>query len=180
MNQESIISGCINNKRHAQEVLYKMYFDSMWRMCSRYTTDDDQLMSIINNGFLKVFQKINTYDGHGSLEGWIRKVVFHALSDFFRKENRYINRILLDKEGNQEGSSEAPVALSNLKYDDIIQMLDEVPAASRKVFVLYAIEGYSHKEISEKLSISVGTSKWHLSESRKQLRKLLQDTYKYV
>jgi DNA-directed RNA polymerase specialized sigma24 family protein len=82
---EELIAGCLQNDRHFQEVFYKRFFPTMMRMCRRYTQDPDEAMTIINNGFLRVFKKLDTYSFKGSLEGWVRRLVFHSLSDFYRK-----------------------------------------------------------------------------------------------
>ncbi len=138
-------------------------------MCYRYTSDQDKAMIIVNDGFLKVFKKLNTYQGKGSFEGWIRRIVFNALSDYFKKENRYLKFLILEEKDKPQLSTNS----DNLYYEDLLSMIDQLPYASSEVFKLYAIEGYSHKEIAQKLSISDGTSKWHLSEARKKLKELI-------
>ncbi len=140
-------------------------------MCKQYTQDEDQLISIVNDGFLKVFKKIGTFEHKGSFEGWVRRLVFTSLSDFFRKENRYLKFLIFEEvESHIEQES-----IENLYYQDIIEMVKILPKKSRLVFEKYAIEGYSHKEISEQMEMSVGTSKWYIHEARKRLKKLLKE-----
>ena len=140
------------------------------RMVRRYTTDDDKALEILNNGFLKVFKKIHTFRSEGSFEGWIRRIIYHSVSDYFKKESGYLKFIVLE-----DAEQDTPQnALNGLYYDDLISILDELPERSRQVFNLYAVEGYSHREIAEHLEISEGTSKWHLSNARNQLKKLLE------
>lgn len=168
--EQEIIQGCIGNNRRYQEMLYRTYFDTMMRMIRRYTTDEDKAIEILNNGFLKVFKKIGTFRGEGSFEGWIRRIIYHSVSDFFKKESGYLKFIVLE----DAEKDEPQVALQGLYYDDLIQIINALPERSRQVFSLYAVEGYSHKEIADQLEISEGTSKWHLSNAREQLKKLLE------
>lgn len=176
MDEKAIIKGCINNDRKAQELLYRQYFGVVKAMCLRYTTDEDYLISIINDGFLRVFKGIHTYKGSGSFEGWIRRTVYHALSDFFRKQNRYTAKIsFIEKDRSVKEE-----ALQDLYFLDLVDLIQKLPSQTYTVFKLYAMEGFSHKEISEKMGIPLGTSKWHLFEARKQLKAMLQNQNKYT
>lgn len=168
-DERKIVEGCVDNNRQAQEVLYKVHFDTMMRMCMRYTSDREKAMDIVNVGFLRVFQKLHTFEFKGSLEGWIRKLVFHSLSDHFRKDSKYLQFMVFE----ERDQSSQEKAHANLYAEDILRMVDTLPPATQNVFRLYAIEGYTHVEISKNIGISVGTSKWHLSNARKILKKLI-------
>jgi len=167
-----LIKGCAANQRRAQEELYRLFFPKMIAMCYRYTSDDDRALMIVNDGFLKVFQKIKTFEHRGSFEGWVRRLVFNSISDHFRKEKKYMKLMVFEE---TEKKSEELV-LDRLFYDDLLKLVNKLPGNTHKVFNLYAIEGYNHREISELLHISEGTSKWHLSEARKKLKQLLNST----
>lgn len=168
---KKIIAGCKANDRKSQEELYRIFFDKMLAMCRRYTQDEDQQISIINDGFLKVFKKIDTFKGEGSFEGWVRRLVFTSLSDFFRKENRYLKFMIFDTPDTVLKSDSE----EELYYQDIISLVERLPNKTKEVFQMYAIEGYTHKDIGKELEISEGTSKWHLSEARKKLQILLKE-----
>ena len=174
-NETEIVAGCVRNERMSQEILYRKHFPAMIQMCLRYTNGDkERALEILNDGFLRVFKKIDTFSFKGSLEGWIRRLVFHAISDYFKQNNSYLDNIVLSDiqpEANYVHNTEG--VLSRLYYDDLIKVIDLLPPATGEVFRLYAIEGYSHAEISEQLHISVGTSKWHLSAARERLKMLL-------
>ena len=142
----------------------------MMTMCMKYTRDEDKALLILNDGFLKVFQKLGTFRHEGSLEGWIRRLVYHTLADFYKKENSYIRFIQFDVPDHLEVEASPS---DNLEFQDLIGLLDKIPGRSAEVFRLFAIEGYSHEEISTKMNISTGTSKWHLSNAREKLRTLL-------
>lgn len=155
-------------------MLYKRHFHKMMSMCMRYTHDEDKALLILHDGFLKVFQKINTFRSEGSLEGWIRRLVYHTLADYFKKENSYIRFIQLDLPDDRQTPANQSDAL---EFQDLIRLLDQLPERSAEVFRRFAIEGYSHEEISEMMHISTGTSKWHLSHARERLRNLLTHEY---
>lgn len=168
---QNLIDGCKANDRSAQEKLYRTFFDKMLAMCRRYTQDEDQQISIINDGFLKVFKKIEQYDHKGSFEGWIRRLVFTSLSDYFRKEKKYLKFMIFE----EHDSNLQPESIHGLYYQDVIELVEHLPQKTMEVFRRYAIEGYTHKDISIELGMSIGTSKWHLSEARKRLKELLKE-----
>lgn len=169
LTEEELVKACVANDRRGQEMLFRKYFPTMMRMCMRYTDDKQVAMEIVNAGFLRVFKKLHTFSFAGSLEGWIRRLVFHALSDHFKKQTKPVHFLSLeDRDAPHESN-----ALDQLFWEDIIKLIDYLPSASKEVFWLYAIEGYSHAEIAERVNISVGTSKWHLSNARKKLRQLI-------
>ena len=167
---EEIIRGCVANDRFFQEILYRKYFAKMMQLCFRYTSDRDKALEIVNNGFLRVFQKIEKYSFKGSFEGWVRKLVFHCISDYFRKESKYAETIIFESYEKADNAS----ILNQMYVEDILRMVRTLPPATRKVFELYAIEGYTHVEIGKELGISSGTSKWHLAEARKKLKIMLK------
>ncbi len=171
VSEKEMVAGCIRNDRYYQEMLYRHFFPAMLRMCMRYTQDRDIAMEIINTGFLKVFRKLHTFSFAGSLEGWIRKLVFHSLSDHYKKYNRNVH--LLSIEDRDAPISNA--ALGQLYLEDLMKLVEQLPDATKRVFVLYAIEGYTHEEIGAQLDISSGTSKWHLATARKKLKKWINE-----
>ena len=165
-----LVEGCRTGSRQWQERLYRRFFPPMLAMVRRYTGDEDAQIAIINDGLLKVFTKLDSYAFRGSFEGWVRRLVYHALSDHFRKENKYLRFLVMEER-------DAPLrttALDRLYTKDLLHLIDELPPATREVFHQYAIEGYNHREIGERLGISAGTSKWHLSEARKFLKPRLE------
>lgn len=171
MDERTLIEGCIANDRRAQETLYRKFFPEMWRMCLRYTSDREEALSIVNDGFLRVFKKLHTFGHRGSLEGWIRRLVFHSLSDHFRRKGHAVHWLKLEDWDRPRRSD----ALTRLYLEDLMQVIEGLPPASREVFRLYAIEGLNHREIGERLGISEGTSKWHLSNARKMLQQFLKE-----
>lgn len=172
-SDKELVEGCMRNERIWQERLYRRFYPTMLRMCQRYTDDQEVAMEMINNGFLRVFQKIQLFGFTGSLEGWIRRVVFHSISDYFRRKDKPV--YFLDVEERDAPTRET--ALSSLYLEDILHLVEALPGATKEVFWLYAVEGYTHVEIAEKINISVGTSKWHLAMARQKLKHLIQNFY---
>ena len=170
-----VIRGCAKNDRSFQEKLYRHFFPIMERMVLRYTQDEDQIIDILNNGFLKVFQNISKYEFKGSFEGWIRKIVFRSLSDYFRKSRKDLAFLIYEEEFKKEPSQSSE---HSLYYQDLISLLDVLPKTQMQVFHLFAIEGYSHKEISKRLGINPNTCRWHLAEARKLLQKEYSKIFK--
>jgi RNA polymerase sigma factor (sigma-70 family) len=168
----NIIKGCKQQNRKAQEALYKAYYKAMMTICLRYTKNEDDAVEVLNNGFLKVFQHIQRYEpAQASLYTWIRTIVVNSCLDFIRKKNR--------TEKHQELSNATEVhvpaeVVSRMKASDLLMLIRSLPPSTGAVFNLYVIEGYSHKEIGGLLGISEGTSKWHLSEARKQLQQKIK------
>jgi len=167
-----IISGCCQNDRRSQEKLYRHFFPVMERMIKKYTRDEDEIISILNNGFLRVFKKIDTFSHKGSFEGWVRKLMFHSVSDYFRSNKADIKFMLFEDRHDlkQKPSTE-------LYFDDLMKFVKALPEKHERVFHMYAIEGYKHSEIGKQLDMSENTSKWYLSEARKILQKQINKNY---
>lgn len=173
MNLQEAIQGCISNNRRAQEWMYKTYFPLMLPLCRRFATDEDALITYMNDGFMKVFKNIKSLKETEKLVPWMKKIIYHAICDNLRKEKKKIR--LLELGDNDK--KQTPDALQLLFEEDILALIEQIPTASAEVFVLYAIHGYNHREISNLKNISEGTSKWHYSEARKKLRALLSQQY---
>jgi RNA polymerase sigma factor (sigma-70 family) len=139
----------------------------MYGMCRKQLNNEDDALSVLNQGFLKVFLKIDTFKGTGSLEGWIRRIIYHTMIEHLRKQKKYLSLLSFDETTPKGFQSNT---LSELFREDVIHLLEKVPKMSRKVFELYAIQGYNHREIGELLGISDNTSKWHLSNARSILK----------
>jgi RNA polymerase sigma factor (sigma-70 family) len=169
-DERELVLGCVNNERVWQERLYRKYFGTMNSMCLKYTNGNkDIALEILNNGFLRVFQKLHTFSFAGSLEGWIRRLVYHSISDYYKANARYAAALLLEDHDQPTHDN----TLNNLYVEDIQTLIKKLPPATQKVFNRYALEGYSHAEIAAEFNISEGTSKWHISSARETLKKLI-------
>jgi len=173
MNLQEAIQGCISNNRRAQEWLYKTYFPVMQPLCRRFSRDNDDMITYMNDGFMKVFKNIKGLKDTEKLVPWMKKIIYHSICDNLRKENKKIRLLEIGDNDNKQDAE----ALHHLFEEDILALLEQVPNASAEVFILYAIHGYTHREISNLKNISEGTSKWHYSEARKKLRTLLTQQF---
>ncbi len=166
-----LITGCINNNRKAQEQLYQRFYGPMASICLRYTRNEEDAIEVLHNGFLKVYKKMHTYDTtKASLYTWIRKIVVNTAIDFIRQRSRF-KTVELEKADDPVIDA---VAVQRLSAKELLQLVQQLSPATQTVFNLYVIEGYNHREIATLIGISEGTSKWHLSEARRQLQLLLQ------
>lgn len=169
-DHEELIRGCKNGNRSAQEKLFKLYAGKMLGVCVRYFQDRVEAEDVLQDGFIKVFQKIDSFRNDGSFEGWIRKIMVNtALEQYRKNKNLYA---VVDAEEVQEDLTENFLIESmDAKY--LLKLIHELPSGYKAVFNLYAIEGYGHKEIAELLGISEGTSKSQLARARALLKKKL-------
>lgn len=164
----NIVKGCKQNDRKAQEALYKAYYKSMVTICLRYMKNEEDAVEVLNNGFLKVFQNIQRYESSvASLYTWIRTIVINSCLDFIKKKARTEEHHELNNASEVHVPAEV---ISKMKATELLGLIRSLPPSTAAVFNLYIIEGYNHKEIGKLLGISEGTSKWHLSEARKQLQ----------
>ena len=171
ISEADLIQGCINNDRRMQEELYRRFAPKMYAVCLRYAGNAEEAEDILQEGFIKIFKKISSFRSEGSFEGWIRRIFVNTSIEHFRRKI-YLQPISEQEENTLEGKSLS--ILDKLAERDIIQLVQQLSPGYRTVFNLYVVEGYNHREIANLLGISEGTSKWHLSEARKQLQKLLQ------
>jgi RNA polymerase sigma factor (sigma-70 family) len=144
----------------------------MISFCLRYTQNEQDALEVLNTGFYKVFKNIHRYDEQkAALYTWIRTIVLNTCLDFIKAKNGRIIQQELDQAAKVDLP---PDVFSKMSSHDILQLVRRLPPATQTVFNLYVMEGYAHKEIGELLQISDGTSKWHLSEARKQLQKMIR------
>ena len=166
-----MLEGCIKNDRKAQELLYKQFYGSMIGLCMRYTRNEEDAMEVLHNGFLKVYKHLGTYDtAKASLYTWIKTIMVNSAIDFIRARQKFKNQVEL-KDTHEAGSIDNE-AIHRMGSTELLKLIQKLPLATQTVFNLYIIEGYNHREIGNILGISDGTSKWHLSEARRQLKQL--------
>ena len=176
--EAQLVEGCKNGSQIAQ----KQVFDGMRRIlfsiCLRYADNQDEAQDILQNGFIKVFKNINNFNGDGSFEGWIKRIVVNTAIDNYRRKK--VKPVTVDSELTYRigaGLKDEDEELSIYERVPIQRVLDAVQELSpvyKMVFNLYVMEGHNHNEIAEMLEISVGTSKSNLSKARLNLRKKLK------
>jgi RNA polymerase sigma factor (sigma-70 family) len=165
---EDLIEKCKAGERKAQEQLYKQFASKMLGVCMRYATDRMEAEDMLQNGFIRVFQKMADFRGEGSFEGWVRRIMVHCSIEYYRKHHKMLQVADLKETGNEPSVN--AVAMSNLDAKDLMALIQHLSPGYRMVFNLYAIEGYSHREIGEIMNISEGASKSQLSRARSILK----------
>jgi RNA polymerase sigma factor (sigma-70 family) len=146
-------------------------------VCYRYHNNEEDARSSLNLGFMKILKGLESVDEDLNFPAWSKRIIVNTLIDEYRKKRNYNSRVSSKEtewELDVEATPEANEAESNFGYESLLKLITELPEVSQKVFNLYVIEGYNHKEIGELLGISEGTSKWHLSTARKVLRDKLE------
>ncbi len=169
MTIENLILKCKHQDKKAQETLYRMFSSKFFVLCLKYSSSYDQAKDSLHDGFIKIFQNISKYNGSGSFEGWMTRVIINnALREYQNKS------IFIPIEEDYFQEPEIEIENEELSFDFLMKVIQELPSQYRVVFNLYAMDGYSHKEISELLNISVGTSKSNLARARKNLKENIE------
>jgi len=174
---QKIVEGCIKGKRKYQEQLFKLFYGKMMGVCMRYAKDQDEAQDMVQNGFIKIFSKLDVYNFEGSLEGWIRRIMVNTAIDQIRKNKRDPFSIE-DDQRIQNVEEDIPFSDEDdidtkVKAEIAIKAISNLSPAYRTVFNLYVIEGMNHKEIAEYLGISEGTSKSNLAKAKMKLKEEL-------
>jgi RNA polymerase sigma-70 factor (ECF subfamily) len=172
MNDEALIDDCITGDARAQKSLFDRFAPKMMGVVLRYVNDRERANDILQDSFIKVFQNLTSFKKDGSLEGWVRRIVVNTALDYLRRNKKYlghveINDISLDASKNSD-------AIGKLEEESLLTIINSLPEGYRVVFNLYAIEGYSHKEIADQLNISEKTSKSQYSRAKTAIQKLLE------
>lgn len=175
MVSELDIRACAENDRVAQRKIYESYYPVMLAIVRRYIRDEEEALDVLNQGFVKIFQKVDQYHHGNSFEGWCKRIVINTSLDHLRSSKRYKDFFSFD--AIMPSSQIYNDGVNNMSVDELMQIIDSISPISKVVFNMFAIDGYSHKEIAEQLNISVGTSKWHLSSARKQIQSKLKLAY---
>jgi RNA polymerase sigma factor (sigma-70 family) len=165
---QKLIEQCLKGQSLAQEKLFKKYYGIMLGICLRYTNNRNEAKEVLQEGFIKVFNNLQSFKFEGSLPGWMKKIMVNTAIDKYRK--RIAEPISFEMPEN--ASTEEDV-ISNFNKNDLLDCINLLPAGYKAIFNLYVIEGYTHKEISEKLGINEGTSKSQLAKAKIYLKYII-------
>jgi RNA polymerase sigma factor (sigma-70 family) len=173
-----IVAGCIKLERESQKKFYTFFYSYAMAICMRYAPNNDDAMEIVNDGFLKIFKKLSSFqaryeDMEGSLKGWIKRIMLNTAIDHFRKNNKYLMKVDMG-EKVLNIPDEAEDSIDKMSYDEIYKVIQQLSPMYRTVFNLYIIDGFKHEEIARQLNISVGTSKSNLAKAKINIQKMLQ------
>ncbi|MBW7867419.1 MAG: RNA polymerase sigma factor [Brumimicrobium sp.] len=172
MNEEDLVKKCVSGDDKAQFELFNRFSSTMMGVVLRYINDRERADDVLQDGFIKVFNNLHLFESKGSLEGWIRRIMVNTSLDQIRKDKKDKFNIELDdsfieivQENEVEGTLQAEI---------LMNLVQQLPDGYRIVFNMYAIEGYSHKEIADRLNISENTSKSQYSRAKAALREVLK------
>ena len=172
-SEEELIHRCLKNDVKAQEEFYKRFAPRMYGVCLRFAKNQMEADDILQEGFIKVYSNLKSFRNEGSLEGWIRRTIVNTAINLFKKNSKYQKDIEIEKAEAVQNAEAG--AFENLCVEELLKLVNELPAGYRMVFNLNVIEGYTHREISELLGISENTSKSQLSRARHTLQKKISE-----
>lgn len=167
-----IIKDCKKKKSKAQRKMYDRYASMVMAVCMRYMSDRERAQDMLQDSFVKLFDKIDKYDSTGNFDAWVRRLTANTCLDQLRKDKKQLMDVHID---DVQIDGKYSTILDKMGADDIMEVVMELPDGYRTVFNLYAVEGYSHKEIAEMMNISENTSKSQYSRAKKLLRDRLEE-----
>jgi RNA polymerase sigma factor (sigma-70 family) len=168
--EQDFIKACVRRETWAQKLIYEEFYGSMMALCLRYAGNEEDAMDILHEGFIKVFRNIHKYQPDTSLPAWIRRIMVNTAIDFYRKT---VRRRTDDLEAAFDLSSDEADAVSQCSEKQILEAIQMLSPVYRAVFNLFVLEGYSHREIGELLSITESTSRSNLVKARLKLKEIL-------
>ena len=169
------IEGAKRGDRRSQKAIYELLSAKMYAVCLRYMGDRDSAEDILQDGFVTLFSKLDSYSGEGSFEGWARKIFVNTALMSLRKKDALKNTE--DVDAARQIASDEPTPVQRIAHDELLKMIAALPPGFRTVFNMYVIEGYSHKEIAEVLDISETTSRSQLQRARTLLQTKIKERY---
>lgn len=174
--QQALIEACIKGVRKAEYELYKVTYSYLMSISLRYTRNEDRAKEALNMGFFRILTNLKKYNPASPFKPWARKVMINTLINEYKKEKiHYGNHQYVDNYGHDQNYASINLAIQKINADTLYAFIAKLPPASQQVFNLYFIDGYKHREIAEMLSISEGTSKWHLNWAREKLKEMLTE-----
>ncbi|MDD2797486.1 MAG: sigma-70 family RNA polymerase sigma factor [Bacteroidales bacterium] len=169
MSEKELIESCLKNDRKAQKELYDRYSRKMMGVCFRYTGDSETAKDMLQDGFIKIFASLSTFQFNGSFEGWMRRIFVNTCLEHLRKNDILHDAADLDHAAAPLSGSSYSV-VESMSANDLMKIIGELPKGFRLIFNMYEIEGYSHKEIAEVLGITESTSRSQLTRAKQLLK----------
>ena len=171
MTEEAILKGCLNNNAAAQQELYNKYGSKMLAVCYRYGHNREDAEDMLQEGFIKVFLQIHTFENRGAFEGWIRRIIVHTCINILKKNKKFNESVdIIYTTGIQVREESVPAIIQAKQVVECIRLL---PIGYRTVLNLYAVEGYSHREIAGMLDIEESTSRSQYTRAKAMLEDML-------
>ena len=176
-NEQLLIAGCKRGESNARRELYEKYAPAMLSLCVRYVKDRESAKDVLQDGFVKIFTHIEQYEARGTFSGWIRQIFVNTALEYLKKNEMLRMNVHMDDFSEVIEEFDHQV-LKKISADDLIECISGLPDRSRTVFNLYAIEGYSHAEIAEKMGIQENSSRSQFARARKTLQQMVLDLMK--
>lgn len=173
MTDEKLVKECVAGSPVAQKAFYDRFAKKMMGVCLRYCRNYEEAQDVLQDGFIKIFKTLPKFESKGSLEGWVRRIMVNTALDAYRKSKKYQQNVDVDSVSYLLDSED--YIIESINADDLLAIIRKIPEGYRVVFNLFAIEGYSHKEIADQLGVTESTSKSQYSRAKKMLRKILID-----
>ena len=167
-----LIQGCVAGQRDSQHELYQRFYAYGMSISLRYTKSEAEAIEVLNDSFMKVFQNIGVYDTEKPFQGWFRRILINTAINYYHQHRKHHDHQPIND--YYDIATDEPNALSQLSYQEVIEVIQQLSPAYQAVFNLYVIDGYSHEEIARALNISVGASKSNLSRARARLQAILK------
>jgi len=172
--QQELIERCLKGDRKAENELYRLLYSFLMSICRRYIRQEEKARELLNIGFCRMLINIDKYKPVAPFQYWARRIMVNVLINEYKKEKlHYGNHNYVESYDEDDNYFDINSAIEKFDVSRITLCIDKLPAASRQVFNLFIVDGYSHKEISQLLGISEGTSKWHLNAAREKLKEML-------
>ena len=176
-NLDSVITACIDQNSQAQRTLIKLFLGYAKSICLRYSSNEQEVEEIINDGFLKIFTNLSKYDTTQPFKAWLRTIMVNTAIDYYRSNKKYLMQIAIDEVEVADFDDDI---ISKLSTDEIMKLVQKLSPTYRMVFMLYVVEGYKHREIAERLGIQEGTSKSNLQDARLKLQEMIRINYPHL
>lgn len=173
LNEKQLVKQCVKHNRQAQKQLFERYSGLLLGICRRYVAETSEAEDILQEGFLKIYLKINEYKGIGSLIAWMARIIINTAITHFHKNRKHHFHYDIE-EVNETDMEDFMFSELDFTREELLYVVSSLPKGYRMIFNLYAVEGFKHKEIAELLEIDVNTSKSQYSRARKLIRKKLK------
>jgi len=176
-NLDSVIKASIGNNSQAQRTLIKLHLGFAKSICARYSSNEQEVEEMINDGFLKIFNILTKYDSAQPFKAWFRTIMVNTAIDYYRSNKKYQLHVTINEIDLTDFNDDV---ISQLSVEEIMGLVNKLSPMYRMVFMLYVVEGYKHKEIAERLGIQEGTSKSNLQDARIKLQEMIRIHYPHL
>lgn len=177
MDYQTLIKKCLKGDPHAQKEMFDHFSGKMYYVCLRYAHDEVEAQDMLQEGFIRLFGNLDSFKGMGSFEGWTRRIFVHTAIKYYHKMRKHNGNVAIENAYAHEVSA---TVIGELGERELLDLVQSLPDGYRVVFNMYAIEGYSHKEIGEALGIKESTSRSQLVKARKMLQNQVADLQKIL